>query len=189
MRLSVGLPLLLLLALAPAAEAGIYRYTDADGNVVLSDTLPKHGVNSAQRIEPQSVMTVPALQAGPRRAAAAEAAEPAEPATAGYTIVIQSPGADATYRRSGDDIPIALSVSPALAAGHRLEVLLDGANADGLAVIALGETDRGSHILEARVVDKTGQVIESSAVSFHVYQHSALRQQKPRPAKKEKPKL
>lgn len=166
-------PLFLLLPLATSAQAEIYKYYDQDGNLVLSDAVPEEQAEKAEKLQPREVMTVPAVK--PERPRALRtAAKPAPRADSAYAIVIQSPTADATYRREDGDVPVAVSLNPSLQEGHRFELLLDGKSAPDLASVSAAELDRGSHELEARVVDANGKVLHRAKVTFHVHQHTVL---------------
>lgn len=165
---------LMLPALSSGAE--IYQYYDRDGNLVLSDTVPKEHADKVQRIQSRPVMTVPAVTPDKRRAPAAEVTPARKPEAAqAYVIIVQSPEAEQTYLRGGEDIPVAVSVSPGLKPGHRLEMLLDGRAVDNLALIEADQLDRGEHRLQVRVVSAEGKELASVAVPFYIRQHSVLK--------------
>lgn len=177
--------LALLLPAAPAL-AEVYKYYDAEGNLVLSDTVPKGDASRVEKLTPQPVMTVPALAPDgrlPPRPAPASARRPAVAAAAtDYVILVQSPAANATFPRGSEPVPVAVSVSPGLATGHRLETLLDGA-AGELTRLVPEELERGAHVLVVRVVDAGGQVLKEVEVPFHIQQRSVLTAPNaPRPA-------
>lgn len=184
----------LLLALAlllpgTAVQAEIYKYYDADGNLVLSDTVPKQNPEKAERVRPRPVMTVPAVPVDRRSRATPETARPAaRPLPGEYAIVIQSPAAEQTYQRTPEPVPVAVSVSPGLAAGHRLEMALDGAAPVAeLTQLVPDAMDRGSHTLQVRVVDAAGKELKAAAVTFHIQQRSLMSpnatKPKPKPSK------
>ncbi|HEX4869812.1 MAG TPA: DUF4124 domain-containing protein [Moraxellaceae bacterium] len=174
-RRYLWLVLALLLPGTPA-RAEIYKYYDAEGNLVLSDSVPRQNPEKAEKIRPRPVMTIPALPPDrrPRPQPSAQKA-PVKPQPGEYVIVVQSPVADETYLRGPEPVPVAVSVSPGLAAGHRLEMVLDGAPpvAELTQLVPEG-MDRGSHTLEVRVVDAAGKTLKSAAVTFHVQQRSQL---------------
>lgn len=169
------LPLLLALLLSPAvAPADVYKYYDAEGNLVLSDTVPEDDASRVEKITPQPVMTVPAVVPDGRRPRPpATPARPVAAAVADYVILVQSPAANATFPRGSEPVPVAVSVSPGLAPGHRLETLLDGA-AGEFASLVPDDLDRGTHVLVARVVDAEGKVLKAVEVTFHIQQRSVL---------------
>lgn len=168
MPLAARVSLMLVLACLQApALAEIYRYLDADGNLVLTDKVPRGQAEHVERLPAREVMTVPALR--PSGPSPAPVERPVTvPARTGYTIVIQSPAQDADYPRSGEPIPVAVSVTPALGTAHRFELELDGRAAGSLAAIAAGELAPGRHTLVARVLDKGGKVVASSTVTFGI---------------------
>lgn len=175
--------LALLLPAAPAL-AEVYKYYDAEGNLVLSDTVPKDDASRVEKLTPQPVMTVPALAPDgrlPPRPAPASARR-ASAAVTDYVILVQSPAANATFPRGSEPVPVAFSVSPGLATGHRLETLLDGAVGE-LTRLVPEQLERGAHVLVVRVVDGGGQVLKAVEVPFHIQQRSVLTAPNaPRPA-------
>jgi hypothetical protein len=178
--------LLILLALALAqapASAQIYKYYDSEGNLVLSDAMPKDRFDQVEKLEAKPVMTVPAMRPDRRQVAQPVGKPPEKPATtAKYAITVLSPEAEGSYIRGADPIPVAISVTPALGEGHKLEFLLDDKPVGTLSAIPTENMERGSHGLVARVVDQTGKVMESRSVSFHIQQHRVMA--KPKPGKK-----
>lgn len=176
------LVLAVLLAGAPA-RAEIYKYFDAEGNLVLSDTVPEKNPEQAEKLKPRPIMTIPAMAPDRKRTPVPAATKAKAAAAAEYVIVIQSPVHDETYPRGSGPVAVGVSVSPGLAAGHRLEFVLDGQPAADLARIEPDQMDRGSHVLAVRVVDAAGAALKSAEVTFHVQQRSVLS----RPAGKPKP--
>lgn len=176
-----ALGLLALLLLASSARADIYKYYDKDGNLVLSDSVPKERTEQVEKLKLNPVMTVPALQTGKARRPVPASATTAQAVAGAYEIIIQSPAADATFQRAGGPIPVAFSVSPALREGHRVEAFLDGAPAAGVSELSVAELARGSHTLEVRVVDAEGRPVKTSTATFHIQQNSVLNPQRARP--------
>lgn len=175
------LPALLLLSLVTPVQAAIYKYIDKNGNLVLTD----EPVPGATKIEEKPVMTIPAMDKSKVHGLPAGKAEAA--ASKEYVITIVSPKNDATIQRHADEqIPVGVSVSPALERGHVLDVLLDGRVFNGSALPS--ELDRGSHTLSTRVRDAAGKVLkEGPSVTFHIQQPSLLspaRQAPPTPKPK-----
>lgn len=167
--------LLLLALLLPAlpAWAEIYKYYDSDGNLVLSDKVPKENADKVQRLESRPVMTVPALAPDRRRPSSPRETAPARRAESAVPLIfVQSPVAEQTYPRGGEAIPVAISVSPGLKDGQRLEVQLDGKASDNLTVIHPDQLDRGAHALQVRVVGADGKRLASVVVPFYIHQRS-----------------
>jgi hypothetical protein len=98
--------------------------------------------------------------------------------TPGYRLAIVNPANDATVFSNPGDVSVQASVVPALAGDDRVELLVDGDSAGEPAKsldFQLSGMERGEHVLQARVIDGTGNV---SAVSpstiFYVWQASVL---------------
>ena len=109
-------------------------------------------------------------------------------------VTITSPANDTTVRESNNDIPVTVSVVPALRAGygHKLQLLLDGAAASEAGTstsINLGNIERGSHTLRAVVLDANGNTLaESPDIIFHNQRFSKILHEKRIEQKKEQQK-
>lgn len=109
-----------------------------------------------------------------------------EPYTA---ISIVQPGDNATVHNNQGTLEVSLAVSPALQIerDHRIRMFLDGkivAEARPTAQFSLIDIERGTHTLQAAVIDKSGRpLMTSEPITFHMWQASALfpARQKPVP--------
>lgn len=171
----------LALLLSGVAHAAIYKSTDAQGNVVYSDSPTK----DAKAIELPPIAIVPSLSA--EQIAQANAMRAKARPTANYQLSFIQPIADEVVRKP-DNIVVALNVSPALANGDNITILLDGvvaANASATS-ISTEALDRGAHSLTARITDASGKVIREAATTVNVQQITtnspANQAKKPKPA-------
>ena len=164
------------LLVALPAQADIYKYRDRNGNLVFSDTLPADANNAkVEKIDIKPAMIVPAFKMPDSLTAHANPSAKAQSKTPDYEVMIQSPLADAYFQRnSGEDIPVSISVSPTLQEGHRLVVFLDGYEISGAPALPTADLERGSHQIQARVVDASGKALATSGVTFYIQQHSML---------------
>lgn len=94
------------------------------------------------------------------------------------SLKIVSPVANQTIRDNSGKIVVQVIIDPVFQKNlkHRLEVLMDGKPHTGTTGgFSLENVDRGSHTLQARVLDKEGQVlISSSSVTFQMRRFSTL---------------
>lgn len=157
------------------AQAEVYRYIDSNGNLVLTDTPPKDkaGAGKVEKVETKPLMTVPAFQGGKKSGPAPAA--PKKSSNIAYEVVIQNPEPGATFQKNvAEEIPVAVSVSPAVAEGHRLVYFMDGQQQEGsIGALSSDSFDRGTHRLEVRVLDAGGNVLAGAAVEFNIQQTSA----------------
>jgi hypothetical protein len=92
-------------------------------------------------------------------------------------LAVLQPKDGATVFSNPGHVDVRLGLAPAseLAAGDRVELLLDGhrvAEAQGMQ-IALDHVDRGTHRLQARIIDGDGKtLIESVPITFQMWQAS-----------------
>lgn len=164
--------LLILVAMAHAAE--VWKWTDANGVVHYSDQ-PGPG---AKRVELNAqTFTAPQPAAPSRSAGKTTTASPA----AVYTrLEILQPSPEETITGTGGQVSVRLRVEPALASDHTLALSLDGSKVEGFPPTAteyeLKEVDRGEHTLTAVINNAKGQqVMASPPVKFYVQRPSVLR--------------
>jgi hypothetical protein len=162
--------LLIAVLLVPLAGlADIYRSTDAQGNVVFTDTPPPNG-SETNRVELKSMNTVepPPLVAPP----SAPGTATTDPATA-YTLSITSPAPETSFPMGPGNFSVSAQVNPALEKYDGLQLFMDG-KAWGApqrdTMWDLTSVPRGQHDLTVAVIDKSGKVLVTSA-PVRVYVH------------------
>lgn len=168
-----------------AGAADIWRWTDADGVVHFSDQ-PRPGavkVNVGPISGPSGSGPVPEPPAE-----VTSEPERRQPSFAYSSCVVQSPENDQTF--SGvQPITVILAIEPELQDGHRVQVYVNGARRTDWPADAtnftLPEVYRGSHTLQARIVDSGNRVLCSApTVTFHLQQtglNSPLSPLRPQP--------
>ncbi|MGI9258569.1 MAG: DUF4124 domain-containing protein [Gammaproteobacteria bacterium] len=153
-----------------------YTWVDENGQTHYSDR-PFPG---ADVVELDSAQGFEAPQTPPRSAAAPEPANPADLYTA---LNVLQPAHQQTLWNIEGALDVTLEVAPALQAGHRLGLYLDGVLADVPAMnrqFHLTEVYRGQHTLQAVIVDAQGtEILRSLAVTFMVQQTSLLNPNNP----------
>ena len=166
--------LIIIFCLASVVAAkDVYRHVDENGNIVYSDT-PTPG---AEKISIDEIQTV----------APGEVPQfvytPAPKDVSAYTnLAIVSPENNSVIQSDETNITVNAVVEPVLnlRAGHYLVVYLDGNEAaSGTSPqFMLTNLERGTHTVNIAIMDQAGkQVMSSPAVSFTLYQHSALHPQ------------
>ena len=96
---------------------------------------------------------------------AAPALGAAAPGVASYDVDIVSPSDQETVFSDTGDLSVRTTVVPDLAMGDRLEFLLDGtpvAPPSPILEFPLYGVTRGEHVLQARIIDSTGNVASTS---------------------------
>ena len=151
---------ILLLVVAVAAHAEVYKSINAGGEVVYSDR-PTQG---AERVK------MPALPSyTPRPVRTLSRSAPAVEQQLQYeSFIISSPASDATIRNNLGTVEIDTQLAPALmtSLGHGIQFYLDGVAHGALldsTTLTLSNVDRGEHRLSASVVDAAGSVLISTA--------------------------
>lgn len=157
---------LVVLSCLPAlASAVICKTIDEDG-VVTYSSVPLAKCENVVRLPGYS-----SYAPQPVGRTSGGSANTSPPAFAGYTSIrFSQPASGATVRSNEGQVAVSVAVEPALQAGHRLELILDGrpvsGSFDGLNV-QLSGVERGTHSLQAVIRDDAGtQRIRSSTIRF-----------------------
>ena len=160
-----------------SVSAGVYRSTDADGNVIYTDKPSP----DAEEIKIDNVQTIPA------GADDFQYAPPEESAEGDYTkLEIVNPENDHVFTGNTGDVTVNVVIEPELNTkkGDRLILTMDGKKeADSTSTsFSFTNLDRGTHTIEVLVVNKDGKSQMSSApVSFTIKRTSVLNTNRPAP--------
>ena len=155
-----NLLVILVLASAPSL-AQIYKSTDADGNVVFTDTPPDHTTSEQVDLKPTNTLAPPpaAPASSPGKPGPTLAAPPAPQAT------ITEPANETTIPMGGGNFTVSATVDPGLSGGQGLQLLIDGkpeGEVQPNATWHLMNVFRGAHDLVVQVVDSDGKALSSS---------------------------
>ena len=170
-----------------SAQAEVYRWKDAQGNVIFSDT-PHDGAEIIQ-LGPTTVVPGEPLDKNANQQP--PAAANAEHATSYQSIAVVAPSDDETLRDQ-QAIGVDVVTEPELMSrlGHRVQLYMDGAKygePSDIPHFSLPAVDRGSHQLAAAVVDTSGnELIRSTAIVFHLHKTTVA---DPRTGKSRTPSL
>lgn len=156
--------LVLLLTVPLLASAQIYRYTDANGNVVLTDKPPQDAqaeqvdvrTPNAVKLEPSTMPPAPRpeMTGGPN-----------------YKVLsITSPDGAEAIRANNGDFQVVVRTVPALATGHVLQALVDGSavGEPGASPLSLSNIERGTHQLQVVVLAGEKEIQRSNSVTITV---------------------
>lgn len=158
---------------ATVVQAGVYRWVDDKGEVHFGDQPPPQ--HEAEQVK------LPVLnRARPQPVPAPEVSsegQPADDETAANSyelLEIVEPANDGTVRSNEQKVKVVLNLVPGLGQGHRVALYLDGAAVgEGMPGTSaeLQNVVRGTHHLQAKVVDAQGRVlIESETTRFFLRQ-------------------
>ena len=168
--------LLLAAALAalvpPAAQAAkVYKWTDPAGNVVYSDS-PRPGAEVIDLpTEPAGIVPPPAGKAPPAKAPA--------PGPLYGALILAAPSEGQLISDPAGWVNVSLAIEPPLRVtqGDAIRLRLDGQALDTRytgSEIAIPSVPRGTHTLQAEVVNPAGNVlIASGSVTFYMHAPSS----------------
>ncbi len=157
-----------------AVTAAVYKHVLPDGSVVYSD---RPAAEDAAEIKLPSVNLLPATPVPPPSEPPPVAEEKADHYG---KIQITQPKPDEAIRENTGRVRVSVMLSAPLLIdeGHRLTFALDGrlvGQPQTEGGYTLENVDRGTHTVEAMVVDAQGRTLaRSDAVTFHLHRFSAL---------------
>ncbi len=161
MRILILLAVMVLLPQLSTAQ--IYKSTDAEGNVIFSDTPSTEGPSEQVELQ-QTNAAAPPPDIAPRDTGNRD--RDAEDVGPAYNVAIASPANETTIPMGPGNFSVSASVSPAPAGGSLLQLYVDGA-ASGAPQSgtswSLTNVFRGGHDLTVGVVDKNGEQLAVSA--------------------------
>lgn len=164
------------------AFAEIYKSVDADGVVTYSDQptstsqaveLPSVNVSTqpAQSTDTAATDSTDAINTDSTNATDKTSKSPVEKRVPYTAFVVTSPADQETFQNA-ESISVSVSFSPALQLNDKIEYLLDGklvsdaitSNTYSIPKTAGNKTviDRGSHTIQARIVDSNGDVMATT---------------------------
>ena len=160
---------------ATAVLAQAYRWVDEDGVVHYFDR-PEEGAEVVHLSE-YSRDTGARIYREPAARDTADDEQDAAAAPFRYeNLAISSPGSEETLWNIDGVLNVSLALRPGLQSGHQLRVYFDGEprTVTGTS-FQIEEVFRGTHNLQAEVIDSTGQLmIRSQPSRFYVQQNSVI---------------
>lgn len=181
--------LVLLVFSLPSLAQTVYRTTDAQGNVVFTDTPPTNATQADRiAIPPTNTVRppeVPAPPPGPVETPEAEAA--VEP----YSVAITNPANETSFPMGPGNFSVSANVNPALRDGDSLQLFIDGTpqgEPQQGASWDLTNVFRGRRDLTIAVIDGSGAtVVLSDPVTVFVHRPSTNFKNRQPPAKPRPP--
>jgi hypothetical protein len=148
------------------AQQQVYKKVNPDGSVEYSDQ-PIEGAE-VMNVPKGSTFTMPESSAS----TTAPAASPAEETSVNYdSLEITQPENDKAIRSNNGTLTALARVTPPLAPDHRFRWKMDGEVVQDVNApeLRLNNVNRGSHTLQAEIVDANGKVIiASDSITFHM---------------------
>ncbi len=162
----IWLFLLLISTLVPCGARDVYRSVSEDGIVIYSDTyLP-----GSERVSVSDHGGAVKKQDKPVENP--ESSVTADSNSQYQSFSIAQPENDETIRSNEGIVSVGLSLSPTLDEGHVIHVYVDGSKLETditTTQFSLNALNRGTHSLQAKIVDAEGAVLISTApVNFHL---------------------
>lgn len=167
------------------AQTSVYRYVDDHGNVFFTD----RGLFRGTKIDVPPLQTYHALHGAnvtkaqtltvdrSQRATTIQSSIDSGPGYASFEVL--SPKHDEVVRNDAGNVDVALSLSPDLVTGHKIQIVLDGTpvgESDRMLMVTVANLDRGTHAISGRILGVDGNLLMATKpVTFHLKRRSVAR--------------
>jgi len=163
----------LLLILPLCAQAVVYKSIDRQGHVIFSDT-PQRGSKPVKIQTPQTYTPPPSPLATTTPTPTSQQDEQAVGPFKYHTFAISFPIQNDTLRDNSGNMTVNINLVPPLRSGDKVQLEMNGKKLgfpQATTVFSLTNVDRGTHNIQAKIIDKNGKAIgKSGAVIFHMHQ-------------------
>ena len=161
--------LVILVLLTTASTAGVYRWKDEHGVIHYADRrvadAEELSISSADADQPTDETISDTRDAN-------DPDVEDRPTDAYSEFHLAEPEANQTVRTDAGEVSIAILLEPALSRDHEIQLVVDGRSIEGRfssTQLTLRDVGRGSHTLQAKIVDGEGVTVASTqVVNFHV---------------------
>ncbi len=148
------------------AHAEIFRWVDADGNVMYGDNPPKR-----KGVKPVELPMLTVADPPPSSTPTQSPPPATEEASAYSEFKIATPSANEAIRDNAGNFSINLNIQPALQSGDAVTVYLDGKQVGNGVALSYNVTnvDRGEHSVFAVLNNSAGDIIQNTeTVKFSI---------------------
>ncbi|MCK9503072.1 MAG: DUF4124 domain-containing protein [Porticoccaceae bacterium] len=150
------------------ASAEVYKVVDPKTGKVLYTDTPPANYKPSDSVKLPPVNTQPATDI-PEKSPATDA----EPAPIRYeTLAILQPRDDVTIPPGQLDVVVQTKAEPELQEGHLIRILFNNepvASPSSTSSVVIGNLNRGSHQIQAQIIDAEGKIlISSKTIIIHV---------------------
>ncbi len=153
------------------AQAAVYKTVDKDGNVSYSDSPSK----SAEELD---LPPVPVINISPSPQLNLTPKQEIKQGQWTYTqLAIKKPQSNATIRNNAGNISVELLIDPPLRESDTILLKSNGKEVSrGRSnTLAITQMNRGSHALQAIIINANGETLSSSeTITFHLQRQSQL---------------
>lgn len=144
----------------------IYKTVDENGNIIFTDKPSE----DAEEIKIEKLQTIDNPNPAKFKPTPKTSEEDKSPIY--KTFVVTSPENGAGIRSNIGNVNISLSLEPALSAGHKMIISMDGKEVGTGSRVSLQNVDRGTHTISAKVVDGDAKTLISTTSTFSLLRAS-----------------
>jgi len=158
------------------AQAELFKWKDADGNLIYSDQPPPGQGKEDTQIDKETlpqIITVPAPET-PSISSSSSSASKEQAPERYQSLAIIEPVHDTAVRENSGKVKISVQVEPYIFVerGHILVIYMDGneVSRGDQTTVVLDNVDRGTHTIKASILNRSGQVIKETGITSFTLQ-------------------
>lgn len=163
---------LLLVVSHGGVHAELFKWKDADGNLIYSDQPPPGQPKEETRVDEEAlpeIIPVPAVEATTSSKRRNTDSSKSSLLNSYQDFSITQPVHDTSVRENSGKVHISIRVEPNIFVerGHKLVIYMDGVEVyrGEQTSITLDNIDRGTHTLKASIVSRQGQSIQETGIT------------------------
>lgn len=173
--------LLLMIMTHTAVHAELFKWVDAEGNIIYSDQPPPDHGKKDTEIDPETlpqIITVPTPEISTSPSSSNTASNKNSASKRYQELTIVEPVHDTSVRENSGKVKITVHVSPDNFAerGDKLIIYMDDVEVSRgeQTSITLDNVDRGTHQVKAALLNSRGQVIKETNITSFTLQRFHL---------------
>ncbi len=166
-----------MLVTVTCVHAELFKWRDAEGNLIYSDQPPPGQTKEDSKLDKESlpdIISVPAVEPSNRVSNNTATDANNAPAEIYQTLTIIQPVHDTSVRENSGKVTISVRVEPDNFAerGHNLVIYMDNVEVSRgpQTTITLDNVDRGTHTIKASIINSRGQSIKETGITSFTLQ-------------------
>ncbi len=157
------------------AQAELFKWKHADGNLIYSDQPPPGHSKEDTQVDKESLPQIISVPAPETPSISTSSSSTKEQPTQRYqSLSIIEPVHDTAVRENSGKVKISVQVEPYIFVerGHILVIYMDGneVSRGEQTTVVLDNVDRGTHTIKASILNRNGQVIKETGITSFTLQ-------------------
>lgn len=177
--MKIYIAVLLLMLMYSSVNAELFKWKDAEGNLIYSDQPPPGHIKEDAKVDKESlpdIISLPAVEASSTAIQPKSSKNSNKSGNIYQNLAIVQPVHDTSVRENSGKVHITVQVGPEnfVERGHKLIIYLDGKEVSKgeQTSVMVDNVDRGTHTVKASIINRAGQSIKETGItSFTLHRY------------------